>query len=104
MEGKNSTFSSFGREGHDGRQKIPVVRTAVKNTPSYPESRSEKARSISARGGNKGGVSSVFTATSLPCASTENATRHYRAAPVAARLWEEPNKRFASPNRNFTSV
>jgi hypothetical protein len=27
---KNSTFSGFGfRAGHDGRQKIPVVRTAM---------------------------------------------------------------------------
>jgi hypothetical protein len=32
---KNSTFSGLGlRAEHEGRQKIPVVRTAVKKTPS----------------------------------------------------------------------
>jgi len=34
-EAKNSTFSGCGfRAGQIGRQKMPVVRTAVKNTPS----------------------------------------------------------------------
>src|SRR5699024_9669367 len=37
---KNSTFSGRGvRAGHEGRQKIPVVRTAVKNMPSKRLSR-----------------------------------------------------------------
>jgi len=32
---KNSTFSNFGfRAVHVGRQKIPVVFTAIQNTPS----------------------------------------------------------------------
>jgi len=34
-DGKNSTFSVFGlRAWHDGRQKIPVVRTPRKKSPS----------------------------------------------------------------------
>jgi hypothetical protein len=35
MEGKNSMFRGSGlRAGQDGKQKIPVVRTPVKNNPS----------------------------------------------------------------------
>jgi hypothetical protein len=45
---KNSTFSGLGfRARHDGRQKTPVVRTAVQNNSSYPASASRKARIIS---------------------------------------------------------
>jgi hypothetical protein len=45
---KNSTFAASGlRAVQDGRQKIPVVRTAVTNTWSYRASLDMNARSIS---------------------------------------------------------
>src|SRR5689334_13670097 len=46
--GKNSTLSGRGlRDGQDGRQKMPVVRTPVTNTPSYEASPAKNARRIS---------------------------------------------------------
>src|SRR5688572_33441441 len=42
------------RARHDGRQKMPVVRTAVKKMPLYDASLARKARSISAREGSAG--------------------------------------------------
>jgi hypothetical protein len=51
--GKNSTFSGRGlRAVHDGWQKIPVVATPVKNTPSYRESLDMNAVTISSRDGS----------------------------------------------------
>src|SRR5436190_14915628 len=48
MVGANSTFSGFGlRAWQVGRQKIPVVRTQAKNSPSNVRSRSTRARYIS---------------------------------------------------------
>src|SRR6266540_5546957 len=48
MVGANSTFSGFGfRAWHVGRQKIPVVRTQAKKSPSNDRSRSTSARYIS---------------------------------------------------------
>src|SRR5436190_2167604 len=48
MVGANSTFSGFGlRAWQVGRQKIPVVRTQAKNSPSNVWSRSTRARYIS---------------------------------------------------------
>src|SRR5687767_6413763 len=44
---KNSRCSAFGRDGHDGRQKMPVVLTPKKNTPSKPASRFRHAAVIS---------------------------------------------------------
>jgi hypothetical protein len=47
-ERKYSTFFGSGfRAGHTGLQKIEVVRTATKNSPSYEASRSIHARCIS---------------------------------------------------------
>src|SRR5204862_4127127 len=49
---KYSTFSGSGfLAGHDGRQNIPVVRTARKKIPSYEESFARYAPCISLSGG-----------------------------------------------------
>src|SRR5262245_3457549 len=49
---KNVTFSGSGlRAGHAGRQKMPVVFTPVKNTPSYEPSPAMKAATIVSREG-----------------------------------------------------
>jgi hypothetical protein len=49
---KNSTFCRAGfLAGHDGRQKIRVVRTAARNTPSNEASLATSARYIAGGAG-----------------------------------------------------
>jgi len=71
--------SGFGRRaGQVGRQKIPVVLTAVTNTPSYEASRLWKAASMTRREGSTGTLIRSFMGWFMGSMIAQPGTRHYR--------------------------